>query len=480
VTLLAELLGARAAEAPTAPVFESARDDRVLTRGQLPPVADRWAAALAAAGVPAGARVGLFGRDPLLFAAAWLGVIAAGRCAAPVAPDLAPAALDRWRGEVRPWVVVDVDDSSGTEPPPLGGVSAGAAGPAGVLLTSSGTTGPAKLVALREDQLLTTAHAVVTAHRLTTADRGLNPLPLWHVNAEVVGLLATLVAGGRLVLDDRFHRTGFWQLVAARNVTWINAVPAILAILARADPEPRPPRTVRFARSASAPLPPSVLRAFEDRTGVPVVQTYGMTEAGSQLTAERLPDERDPEHRPGGVGRPVGVDLRIVDDAGETVAAGRTGRVQVRGAGVITAYASPAGADSFTSDGWLDTGDLGHLDAWGDLSLEGRGDDVINRGGEKFSPLHVEDVLLGEPGVASVAVVGVPDPVLGQVPVAVVVPGPGPVSDVVARVLARAERELDRPRRPVRVHLADSLPGGVNGKVSRREVLRRLVEGGLT
>jgi acyl-CoA synthetase (AMP-forming)/AMP-acid ligase II len=309
---------------------------------------------------------------------------------------------------------------------------------------------------------------VASHHRLTPADRGYCCLPLFHVNAEVVGLLATLAAGACLVLDRRFSRRRFWALIEERRVTWINAVPAIIAVLAMDPPAVRPGR-VRFVRSASAPLPPSVLRRFEEASGLPVIETYGMTEAASMITANPLGGPR----KAGSAGRPAGTEVRVTRRA-----AGRyvpcpaltVGRVQIRGRGVITEYADGGPAGAIDPEGWLDTGDLGHLDQDGYLFLAGRADDVINRGGEKIYPREIEDILLAQPGVRSAAVVAAPDEVLGERPVAYVVPaGPG------RRELADALREacaaaLPGPKRPTAFCLVRELPLGATGKVARHRL----------
>ncbi len=151
---------------------------------------------------------------------------------------------------------------------------------------------------LREGQLAHVASSVVECHRLGRGDRGYCSLPLFHVNAEVVGLLATLRAGAYLALDRKFSRRGFWPLIDERGITWINAVPAIISILAIEPPADRPAR-LRFVRSASAPLPLASLQRFESALGVPVVETYGMTEAASMITANPVDGPRKPG-RPGG------------------------------------------------------------------------------------------------------------------------------------------------------------------------------------
>ena len=169
------------------------------------------------------------------------------------------------------------------------------------MLSTSGTTGAPKLIHLTEAQLLHTAGSIATHHGLSAVDRGLSPLPLFHINAEVVGLLATLVAGATLVLDDRFHRTGFWDLLEPRRRHLDQRRPGRSSPAWRRSGRARRCRpAVRFVRSASAPLPGATLARFERATGLPVVETYGMTEAGSQITANPL----DGPRKPGSVGLP--------------------------------------------------------------------------------------------------------------------------------------------------------------------------------
>ena len=321
-------------------------------------------------------------------------------------------------------------------------------------------------------------------HRLTPADRGYCCLPLFHVNAEVVGLLATLAARACLVLDRRFSRRGFWAAIEDKQITWINAVPAIITVLA-ADPAAAPsPGLVRFVRSASAPLSPSVLGRFERAFGIPVVETYGMTEAASMITANPLHGPR----KAGSAGLPAGAEVRIVQRNGERYLpcpAGTVGRVQIRGRGVIGEYAENGPAGAIDPDGWLDTGDLGRLDRDGYLFLAGRTDDVINRGGEKIYPREVEDVLLAQPGVRFAAVVAAPDEVLGERPVAYVVPAwPSagqPLEDAQLEDALReaCEAALPRPKRPAAFHLVAELPVGPTGKVARRR-LRELAAARVT
>jgi oxalate---CoA ligase len=443
--------------------------------------ASAWRRRLTEAGLPPGVRVAVHLPDPVGYAAALLGVLAAGRIAVPLDPAAPDAELARVLGAAKPRAVISestvsfppvltvLNPSPGYRapgpPPAAPGTGLGTGlGTGGIFLCTSGTTGTPKGIELREDQLAHVAAAVAGHHELTPADRGYCCLPLFHVNAEVVGLLATLCAGATLVLDRAFSRRRFWPVIDQRRITWINAVPAIIAVLAMEPGEPRRRERVRFIRSASAPLSPSVLVRFEQMTGIAVIETYGMTEAASMITANPLAGPR----KPGSAGRAAGAEVRVVTEAGPCPEFA-TGQVQVRGPGVITRYAS---GEAIGNDGWLDTGDLGHLDEDGYLYLAGRTDDVINRGGEKIYPREIEDVLLTEPGVLAAVVVGADDEVLGQRPVAYIVPEGSAGADAALEVALRntCAAALPKFKCPSAIVFIDELPLGPTGKVARRRL----------
>ncbi len=488
--MIAEWIARAAARRGGAPYLEDAAGTGTLTYAGLQRSTRAWADCLDRAGVPPGAQVAVRLPDPLSYATALVSILGAGRVVIPLDPGAPAAELSRVLAAARPEAAVS--DSGGGLPPGLAVLrppdrSFGPNGPGpspaaeravipggtsracGIFLCTSGTTGAPKGILLRENQLCHVAAGVADHHRLCPADRGYCCLPLFHVNAEVVGLLATLAAGACLVLDRKFSRRGFWELIEQRRITWVNAVPAIIAVLAMAPPAAPAAGRVRFVRSASAPLPPSVLRRFEEAYGIPVIETYGMTEAASMIAANPL----DGPRKAGSVGRPAGTQVRIA-----RLAAGRyvpapaleVGRVQIRGRGVITEYAQNGPPGAIDPDGWLDTGDLGHLDQDGYLFLAGRSDDVINRGGEKIYPREIEDVLLAQPGVRSAAVVSAHDDVLGERPVAYVVPaGPWP-GELADALRAACEAALPRPKRPTAFCLVPELPLGPTGKVARRRL----------
>jgi acyl-CoA synthetase (AMP-forming)/AMP-acid ligase II len=503
---VAALLAARARRHGDRAFLVHARRDRSLSWAEVDEATLGWTSTLEAFDVPPGTKVGLALADSVTFAVTYLSVIAAGRWAVPIDPAGTDPAGSCLAVGARLLVADEPSPGAGAEtlvlrslgPRPADGRRGAGRGlleelegPPGVLLRSSGTTGQPKVVALDQRRLLHTARSVALHHRLVVAldqrrllhtarsvalhhrlgeeDRVFSALPLFHINAEVVVLLAGLLSGGTLVLDDRFHARDCWSKVLAHRCTWVNAVPAVIARLA--DLGPPPPLALRFVRSASAPLTPELRRRFEALTGVPVVETYGMTEAGSQITASPL----DGSGKPGSVGRPVGVELRVRED-GREARAGAVGSIEIRGPGVITRYAA-GGEGRIGVAGWLETGDLGRLDAEGDLFLCGRSDDVINRGGEKVYPREIEEVLLEDPAVTGAVVIAGCDDVFGEVPLAYLtvrgasgLDGGRHARTVALEALDRCAKALPRAKRPQRIGVLAELPRGATGKVIRRRI----------
>jgi acyl-CoA synthetase (AMP-forming)/AMP-acid ligase II len=474
---IGRLLLERASSHGERPYLEDARTERTISFSDAAAAAASFVAERELAG---DATVFVLVPDPLTFAVAHLGVIASGRRSVPLDPASSGGEIARLADLIGgPTALVCADEalaeaagvprldppSLSVSPRELGQAAADAASVfhdgGSAMLFTSGSTGTPKGVELRADQLVFVGRAVANHLGLGEHDRGYNPLPLFHINAQVVGLLSSLTAGSTLVLDERFHRTGFWQLMAARRISWINAVPAILAMLAT---EPiRPPDCLRLIRTASAPLPAPVAQAF---TGIPLVVSYGMTEASSQITATPVDAPR-----PGTVGVPVGTEVQVRDAWGP-VAPGSVGELWIRGAGVVRSYFGGAAADRFDAEGWLRTGDLGSVDADGYVTLAGRVDDVINRGGEKVYPLEVEEALLTDPDVREVVVVGAPDDVLGAVPVAFVIPVHAAHSEdddkeLVERLRVLAARLLPKFKRPTTITVVDDVPRAATGKVQR-------------
>ncbi len=478
--------------------LQDARTQRAVTYQLLAEVSRGWAHVLTEQCLDDGARILVDVDDPLTCATTQLCLLAAGQHIVPVDPEAPPGEIARILRVTEPVLVVTDRAERGVlyprvrvlviDPELLGRPREGsddgrtetaarlarteAPAPSGsVSLSTSGSTGEPKVVELDERRLLHVAGAVVDHHRLVPGDRGYSPLPLFHVNAQVVAVLATFLAGATVVLDRRFRRHGFWQLLQAREITWLNAVPAILSIVA-ADKQPAQLPGLRFVRSASAPLPPSVRDRIAARLCVPVVESYGMTEAASQITATAL-HSGNPLHAsapPGSVGRPVSGELQVREPEGALAAPGVLGRIWIRGRGVISHYADGRAAERFDGDGWLDTGDLGRVDTDGFVFLAGRADDVINRGGEMVHPREVEEVLLSHPRVAEAVVVGKPDGTLGAVPVGYVLAHHGANAGLTDELQQWCALRLSRYKQPVALHVVTDFPRAATGKIRRYEV----------
>ena len=472
---------------PNSPYLLSARDGRRLSFGELLTRIVTWRRVLRSNDVPSGARVGILIGDPIDFATAFIAVLYDGSWVAPLDPTIDVTNAQKFETRTAklhlsavvsdraaplgalPWIEGRDDTKQSPRRTTRATESSG-----GLILSSSGTTGAPKVIALTEQRLMHAATLVAEHNLLSAEERGFNALPLWHINAEVVGLLATLVAGASLVLDDRFHRTDFWKLIDGFEATWINAVPAIISRVATLNDGEIVPSRLRFVRSASAPLSPALMTTFESNTGVVIVESYGMTEAGSQICVNPLEGLR----KIGSVGPPVGVELRITpledltEDASGVTPAGAVGHVEIRGPSVITRYDAQGYEDRFDVEGWLKTGDLGYLDEDGYLFLVGRNDDVINRGGEKIFPREIEDLILATPDVVAAVVVGAPDDVFGQVPVLYVQFEAALDSHIldqrVKSIREVLEESFSRARRPVRIVVVESFPSHATGKIQRR------------
>ena len=349
-----------------------------------------------------------------------------------------------------------------------------------LLLHTSGTISKPKLVPLTSSNLCSSADQIAESLRLSPGDRCLGVMPLFHIHGLVAGLLATLSSGGSIVCSPSFRADDFFEWLRTFRPTWYSAVPTIhQAVLKRAREVPGLPgdHGLRFIRSCSSPLAPSVMSDLEGLFGVPVIEAYGMTEAAHQIACNPLPPR---PRKPGSVGLPTGIEIAILDGNGDTVRPGTTGEISIRGRSVTSGYLNDPEANvrAFTG-GWLRTGDLGYLDADGYLFLDGRLKEIINRGGEKISPREVDDVLLSHQGVAQAAVFAVPDERLGEDIAAAVVLRPGSPADE-AGIRAYAAGKLAYFKVPRRVMFVEEIPKGPTGKLQRAGLAGQLgLSGGI-
>ena len=472
---LPQAWAARFAEAPDRPLLWEAR--RGWVRGaDLDAASRRVAARLAAAGLCPGDRVLMSAGPSIELVEAHVAALRLGLVVVPANTAYREREVAHLVGDAGPRLAV-VDDAeragwirrAGTGTVVVGPDVdlPGAPGATPVLDTAgpddpaligytSGTTGVPKGAVLSHRNLLASSDSVRRAWRWTADDRLVLALPLFHIHGLGVGLHGTLLAGASAVLLPRFEAEAVLDAIDAHDATLFFGVPTMYARLA-GSPRLAELGRLRLCVSGSAPLPPALFERLADGSGQRVLERYGMTETGMNVS-----NPYDGERRPGTVGFPLpGVELRL-DTRGE---------IELRGPNVFSGYwgRPEATAAAFTRHGWFRTGDIGEFDADGYLRLIGRSRELIITGGFNVYPREVEDVLLGHPGVAEVAVAGTPDPEWGEVVTAWVVPAPGgpPPEKELAGFAADRLAGFKCPRRVVFV---DALPRNALGKILRHEL----------
>ncbi len=337
-----------------------------------------------------------------------------------------------------------------------------------LFLHTSGTTSRPKGVPLRHLNLMRSISNIKNTYQLTPEDSSLIVMPLFHVHGLIGACLSTLNSGGTVVVPPRFSASAFWEQQRSSNATWYSAVPTIHQILlTRADADEAPHTSFRFIRSCSAALAPTVFDDLENRFGAPVLEAYGMTEASHQMSSSPMPPG---DRFPGTVGTATGVEIAILNDekTGALASAGELGEVVIKGENVMWGYHNneDANTEAFVN-GWFRTGDQGFLDDAGYLTLTGRLKELINRGGEKISPLEVDAALLEHPAVAEAVCFGVADEKYGECVQAAVVLN-GDCNEHEIQTFCR-ERIADF-KVPDVIYFAEELPRTATGKIQRRHV----------
>ena len=345
-----------------------------------------------------------------------------------------------------------------------------------LVLHTSGTTSRPKIVPLAHINVTASAYHIGDTLALTPGDVCLNIMPLFHIHGLIAATLSSIAAGASVVCTPGFNALKFFAWFEEANPTWYTAVPTMhQAILTRADRnmEIIHRGRLRFIRSSSSSLPPQVMEALEKTFGVPVIEAYGMTEASHQMASNPLP----PRSRFSGcVGIAAGPDIATMDESGNLLAPGELGEVVIRGRNVTKGYeANPeANAKAFTN-GWFRTGDQGIIDKDGYLRLTGRLKELINRGGEKFSPLEIDIVLMDHPAVAQVVTFGMPHDKLGEDVAAAVVLHEGSTCDE-RELRAFVGSRIADFKVPRRIVFLTEIPKGATGKLQRIGLHEKLAD----
>ncbi len=498
---IAALVRSQASERPGAVYAIAADSGRTLTFGELDASCRRVGALIGRHAPGPGAHVSLVMPNGLATLRILLGAMAAGCCVNPVnllsQPEQMRYVLDHsdcalvfaspeWAAKVRELVrdipraiaIVEVDPDGAMLPDERARDAAADLPPVkpdalALLMYTSGTTGQPKGVMLTQANLVANAFSIGAEHRLGPDDRVTAVLPLYHINAFAVTMLAPLAHGGSLAMPPRFSAGRFWEVVTRHHCTWLNVVPTMVSYLLEGDAPPRESIAhVRFCRTASAPLPPEHLRAFQDKFGIGVIETMGLTETVAPAFSNPWDAAR---RKVGSVGRPSGCEARIVNERGDEVPDGTPGEIAIRGPQVTPGYYKneAATAAAFFPEGWLRSGDVGVRDADGYFFVTGRIKELIIKGGENIAPREIDEVLLRHPAVLDAASVGVPDRHYGQEIMACVIRRPG-AACTADELRAFCVEHLGRFKAPKAIHFVDELPRGPSGKVQRLKLLERL------
>jgi long-chain acyl-CoA synthetase len=468
-------------------------DDHELTYRALAATSARVAGLLVAHGVEPGDRVGIMLPNVPEFAVAYYGALRAGAVVVPMnvllkerevgfyLGDSGARLLLAWHGVAEP---ADAGaQRSGAEclfvtPRELGRLLSTAepetelcdrdGSDTAVLLYTSGTSGTPKGAELTHDNLGRNLQEVIALHSLSDADVTLGALPLFHSFGQTCALNATIAAGGRLTLIPRFDAGRALSIMERDAVTVFQGVPTMYsAMLNHPYSHEVDLSALRVCVSGGSSMPAELMRGFESRFACTVIEGYGLSETSPVASSNRT----DHERRPGSIGWPIdGVEMRVVDELDAELPPGRVGEIVIRGHNVMRGYWNlPDATAKAMRGGWFHTGDLGRMDEDGYFFIVDRKTDLIIRGGYNVYPREVEEVLHEHPAVLEAAVIGVPDPELGQeVGAAVALKDGARAGEDELREHVRSQ--LAAYKYPRLIWFCHELPKGPTGKILKREI----------
>ncbi len=336
-----------------------------------------------------------------------------------------------------------------------------------LVLHTSGTTSRPKIVPLSNLNIFTSAVNISKSLKLTADDHCLNIMPLFHIHGLIAVLSASAKVGASVCASNGFNALKFLDLAETQNITWYSGVPTMhQAILLRAQKnlDKAKKLNLRFIRSSSASLPPAIFEQLNDIFQTPVIEAYGMTEATHQMASNPLPPAIQ---KPGLVGMPAGPEICIMNDKNEKLPQGGIGEICIKGDNVTNGYENnrEANKKSFVND-WFRTGDEGFFDEDGYLKISGRLKEIINKGGEKISPLEVDNILMDFPPIDQALCFGYKDKMLGE-DIAVAIKLKEDKSCTEDDIKSYANEKLAKFKIPKKIFIVEDIPKGATGKLQR-------------
>ena len=336
-----------------------------------------------------------------------------------------------------------------------------------LVLHTSGTTSRPKIVPLSNLNIFTSAVNISKSLKLTADDHCLNIMPLFHIHGLIAVLSASAKVGASVCASNGFNALKFLDLAETQNISWYSGVPTMhQAILLRAQKNSDKAKklNLRFIRSSSASLPPAIFEQLNNIFQTPVIEAYGMTEATHQMASNPLPPAIQ---KPGLVGMPAGPEICIMNDKNEKLPQGEIGEICIKGDNVTNGYENnpEANKQSFVNN-WFRTGDEGFFDEDGYLKISGRLKEIINKGGEKISPLEVDNILMDFPPIDQALCFGYKDKMLGE-DIAVAIKLKENKSCTEDDIKSYANEKLAKFKIPKKIFIVEDIPKGATGKLQR-------------
>ena len=342
-----------------------------------------------------------------------------------------------------------------------------------LVLHTSGTTSRPKIVPLTNKNIFSSAENISKSLNLSKNDHCLNIMPLFHIHGLIAILASSMKAGASVCASNGFNAIKFLDMAKSEKITWYSGVPTMhqaILLRARRNLEVAKLLKLRLIRSSSASLPPVVFKDLNDVFSCPVIEAYGMTEATHQMTSNPLPPK---QQKAGFVGLPAGPEVCIMNENGEVLNQGDEGEVCIKGENVTLGYDNneEANKTSFTN-GWFRTGDQGYFDNEGYLKISGRLKEIINKGGEKISPLEVDNVLMDHPLIDQAVCFGYEDKMLGEnIASAIIIKNGETCSE--NDVLKYAQEKLAKFKIPKKIFFVEEIPKGATGKLQRNVLAKK-------